>query len=129
MNRREYLKALAASGVISITLPTLAIESASEKDIDTAWLALQSSNKHELTEHPRIVLLKNDVLSLPVNEGYKKMLLQSIELYRDHIIDRPVYAHNEGWDDLEAIQQVTLADMGERWFREQQEIEAQIEST
>jgi len=129
MNRREYIKALAASGVISITLPTLAIESASEKDIDAAWLALQSSNKHELTEHPRIALLRNDVLSLPVDEGYKQLLLNSIDLYRDQIIDRPVYAPDEGWDDLEAIQQVTLGDMGERWFKEQQEIEAQLEST
>ena len=111
MNRRECLKALAALGA-SLVLPALAIESASKKDIDAAWLALQSSS------HPRIVLLRNDVLSLPVNEGYKNMLLQSIELYRDHIIDRPVYAPDVGWDDLEAIQQATLSDMGERWLRE-----------
>lgn len=117
MNRRECLKALSALGA-SLALPALAIESASKKDIDAAWLALQSSNHHGLVDHPRIVLLRNDVLSLPVNEEYKNLLLQSIELYRDHIIDRPVYAHDEGWDDLEAIQQVTLADMGDRWLRE-----------
>ena len=128
MNRRECLKALAALGA-SLALPVLAIESASKKDIDAAWLALQSSNHHGLVDHPRIVLLRNDVLSLPVNEEYKNLLLQSIELYRDHIIDRPVYAPEEGWDDLEAIQQVTLADMGDRWLREQLEIEAQLDGT
>ena len=48
---------------------------------------------------------------------------------RAEIIERLEYAPDEGWDDLEAIQQVTLGDMGERWFREQQEIEEQLEST
>lgn len=123
MNRRECLKALAALGV-SLALPALAIESDSNKDIYSAWLALQSFNHHGLDDHPRIVLLRNDVLSLPVNEEYKKLLLQSIDLYRDHIIDRPEYAPDEGWDDLEAIQQVTLSDMGERCLRELLEIEA-----
>ena len=35
MNRRECLKALAALGA-SLSLPALAIESANQKDIDTA---------------------------------------------------------------------------------------------
>ena len=41
MNRREFLKLLAASGA-SLALPAWAIESASEKDIDAAWLELQA---------------------------------------------------------------------------------------
>jgi len=126
MNRRECLKALAALGA-SLSLPALTIESASQKDIDAAWLELQSSGHHGLADHPRIVLLRNDVLDLPVDNEYKSLLLQSIELYRDHIINRPVYAPDDGWDDLEAIQQVTLGDMGERWIREQQEIQTQQE--
>ncbi len=113
MNRRESIKMLAALGA-SLALLALAIESASKKDIDAAWLALQSSSHHGLVDHPRIVLLRNDVLSLPVNEEYKNLLLQSIELYRDHITNRPEYTHDVGWDDLEAIQQATLSDMGER---------------
>lgn len=73
------------------------------------------------------MLLRNDVLSLPVNEEFKNLFLNSIELYRDHIIDRSEYAPDEGWYDLEAIQQATLSDMGERWFREHLEIESQLE--
>ncbi|NBQ67613.1 MAG: hypothetical protein EBU46_01795 [Nitrosomonadaceae bacterium] len=122
MNRRECLKALAALGA-SLSLPLLAIESANQKDIDTVWLELQSAGNHGLADHPRIVLLRNNVLDLPVDTEYKAHLLNSIDLYRDHIINRPMYAPNEGWDDLEAIQQVTLGDMNERWFREQQAIQ------
>lgn len=126
MNRRECLKVLAALGA-NLALPAWAIATASQKYIDSAWQELQSSNAHGLADHPRIVLLRNDVLSLPVNEEFKKLLLQSIEIYREHIINRPVYGQNEGWDDLGAIHQVTLADMGESWFREQAAIEAKLE--
>jgi hypothetical protein len=151
MNRRECLKVLAALG-INLALPASAIESASQKNIDSAWQDLQSSSAHGLADHPRIALLRNDVLSLPVDEEYKNLLLHSIELYRDDIINRPVYAREPekyknlflelyrdgiiecpvyegdvGWSDLEAIQQVTLGDMGMRWFQEQAEIQAKLE--
>lgn len=126
MNRRECLKALAALGA-SLSLPALAIESASQNDINAAWLELQSSSHHGLADHPRIVLLRNDVLDLPVDNGYKAHLLNSIERYHDEIINHPVYAPEEGWDDLEAIQQVTLGDMNARWFREQQAIQVHEE--
>jgi hypothetical protein len=120
------LKALAALGA-SLALPALAIESATRKDIDAAWLELQSSNHHGLDDHPRIVLLRSEVKGLPVDEEYKKELLHSIELYRDQILERPEYSADEGWDDLEALQQVTLGDMNERWFKEQGVIAAQEE--
>jgi len=123
MNRRECLKALGALGA-SLSLPALAIESASQNDINAAWLELQSSSHHGLADHPRVVLLRNDVLNLPVDNEYKAHLLNSIDLYYDHIINRPVYGHDEAWDDLEAIQQVTLGDLNEKWFREQQAITA-----
>lgn len=123
MNRRECLKALAALGA-SLSLPALSLESASENDINAAWQELQSSNHHGLADHPRVVLLRNDVLNLPVDNEYKAHLLNSIDLYYDHIINRPVYAVDEAWDDLEAIQQVTLGDLNEKWFREQQAITA-----
>lgn len=80
-----------------------------------------------MTDHPQIVLLRNNVLDLPVDNAYKAQLLNSIERYRDHIINRPAYAPDEGWDDLEAIQQVTLDDMNSRWFREQQAVQAHEE--
>lgn len=126
MNRRECLKALAALGA-SLSLPALTIEFASQKDIDAAWLELQSSAHHGLVDHPRIVLLRNNVLDLPVDNEYKGQLLNSIDLYHDNIINRPVYAPDEGWNDLEAIQQVTLSDMNSRWFREQQAIQVHEE--
>jgi tripartite-type tricarboxylate transporter receptor subunit TctC len=43
---------------------------------------------------------------------YRK--LASIDTYRDQILARPHYAPDEGWDDLEALQQVTLGDRMER---------------
>lgn len=65
-------------------------------------------------EHPRIALLRSQVRSLPVDEHYRAALLQSIDTYRDQILARPRYAPHEGWDDLEALQQVTLGDAMER---------------
>jgi hypothetical protein len=70
MNRRECLKVLTVLGG-NLALPALAIESASQKNIDSAWKELQSSSTHGLAEHPRIALLRNDVLSLPVDEEYR----------------------------------------------------------
>jgi hypothetical protein len=124
MNRRECLKALAALGA-SLSLSALAIESASKMDVDAAWLELQSSSHLGLDDHPRIVLLRSEVKGLPVDEEYKNELLHSIELYRDQILDRPECLLHEGWDDLEALQQVTLGDMNERWLQERAPIEAQ----
>lgn len=65
-------------------------------------------------EHPRLALLRSQVLSLPVDEQYRAALLKSIDIYRDQILGRPLYAPDEGWDDLEALQQVTLGDVMER---------------
>ncbi len=71
-----------------------------------------------LRGHPRLAQLRRDVLGLPVDEGYRAALLQSIETYAEEIVIDPVYAPGEGWDDLEALQQATLADMMARSFRE-----------
>jgi hypothetical protein len=51
---------------------------------------------------------------LSVDDEYRNELLRSIDTYTDQIISRPYYAANEGWDDLEALQQVTLADRNDR---------------
>ena len=65
-------------------------------------------------EHPRIALLRWQVLDLPVDEDYRALLLQSIDTWREQILERPLYARDEGWDDLEALQQVALGEMMER---------------
>ena len=69
-------------------------------------------------EHPRLALLRSQVVSLPVDEQYRAALLKSIDTYRDQILARPLYAPDEGWDDLEALQQVTLGDVMERALQE-----------
>ena len=69
-------------------------------------------------EHPRIAQLRSQVLGLPVDEHYRAVLLDSIEYFRDQIVARPVYASDEGWDDLEALQQVALSGMMERALQE-----------
>ena len=49
-----------------------------------------------------------------MDEDYRALLLQSIDTLREQILERPLYARDEGWDDLEALQQVTLGEMMER---------------
>lgn len=69
---------------------------------------------NHIDDHPRIVLLRNQVNALPVDESYKSQLLKSIEIYRDQLLERPEIPVDGGWDDLEALQQVTLSDAMER---------------
>jgi hypothetical protein len=69
-------------------------------------------------EHPRLALLRSQVTSLSVDEQYRAALLKSIDTYREQILGRPLYAQDEGWDDLEALQQVTLGDVMERALQE-----------
>ena len=65
MNRRECLKMLAALGA-SLALPAWAIESASEKDIDAAWLELQSPKITRI----RVGHLPRYGVELPPEDGY-----------------------------------------------------------
>ena len=71
-----------------------------------------------LRGHPRLAQLRRDVLGLPVDGDYRAALLQSIETYAEEIVIDPVSVPGAGWDDLEALQQATLADMMARSFRE-----------
>jgi hypothetical protein len=82
----------------------------SEGDIETA----PGLSDDSLSKHPRIVRLRQQVAALPVDQGYRSRLFHSIDLYAAQIVSRPVYAPEEGWDDLEALQQVTLSDAVER---------------
>ena len=69
-------------------------------------------------EHPRIAQLRSQVHSLPVDEHYRAVLLESIEYFRDQIVARPRRARHKGWDDLEALQQAALGGMMERALQE-----------
>ena len=69
-------------------------------------------------EHPRIALLRSQVRSLPVDEHYRAVLLQSIDYLRDQIVARPRHARHKRWDDLEALQQAALGGMMERALQE-----------
>lgn len=66
-----------------------------------------------LRRHPRIQALRLFAARLPVDDDYRRWLFRSINLYADQIVERPEYRQGEGWDDLEALQQVTLGDMNE----------------
>jgi len=61
-------------------------------------------------ENPRIALLIKQVNSLPVDDEYKSLLLDAIKNYREQILERPEIPIDGGWNDLEALQQVTLGD-------------------
>lgn len=69
---------------------------------------------HPLRMHPRIYALRRSIRSMAVSSEYLTRLYAALYKYADQIVDRPQYAHGEGWDDLEALQQVTLGD----WMEE-----------
>ncbi len=72
---------------------------------------------HPLRDHPRVVALRESIRDMPVDGRYRSRLYHSLYKYADQIVDRPVYGPGEGWDDLEALQQVTLGDLNERWLQ------------
>ena len=76
---------------------------------DIESLVMQSA----IQEHPRLRTLAAHVLELPVPEDYRLSLLSSIVSYSEQIMARPYYLPGAGWNDLEALQQVTLADIYE----------------
>lgn len=61
----------------------------------------------------RLEKLRRWVRSLPVGEEYRDRLFRSIELYADQILARPDPPLANQWDDIEALQQVTLGDWNE----------------
>lgn len=69
---------------------------------------------HPLRLHPRIYALRQSIRSMAVSSEYVARLYQSLYKYADQIIERPHYRPEIGWDDLEALQQVTLSD----WMEE-----------
>lgn len=69
---------------------------------------------HPLRDHPRIRHLHALLSGMRVDSHYKARLYHSLYLYADQIVARPIYRRGEGWNDFEALQQVTLGDMMER---------------
>jgi hypothetical protein len=72
---------------------------------------------HPLAQHPRIQALRRQIREMGVPSDYMSRLYHSLYKYADQIVEKPEYGPGEGWDDLEALQQVTLEDMTERWLR------------
>ena len=75
---------------------------------------LNSENQrtpHMLRMHPRIYALRQGIRGMAVQGEYVSRLYAALYKYADQFIDRPHYKPGEGWDDLEALQQVTLSDM------------------
>ena len=72
---------------------------------------------HPLYWHPRIAALRRSVGRLPVGDDYRTRLRSSLYKYADQFITRPHYKPDEGWDDLEALQQVALGDWMEESIR------------
>lgn len=65
-------------------------------------------------EHPKLHELIYSVQRLRGIGGfYQAALRSSIDRYANQIVKRPNYKPDEGWDDLEALQQVTLGDMAD----------------
>lgn len=64
--------------------------------------------------HPRLNALTYTVQRLPVGGVYRAALLRSVDRYAEQIIERQP---DEDWDDLEALQQVTLGDIMEASLR------------
>lgn len=65
---------------------------------------------HPLRLHPRIYALRQSICRMAIDGSYRVRLYDALYKYADQFVDRPVQQTTEGWDDLEALQQVTLAD-------------------
>ena len=55
---------------------------------------------------------------LPIDPTYRECLQETLFLQADVLMARPKFASNGSWDDLEALQQMTLANAMERKLRE-----------
>ena len=66
---------------------------------------------HMLRMHPRIYALRQGIRGMAVQGEYVSRLYAALYKYADQFIDLLHYKPAGGWDDLEALQQVTLSDM------------------
>lgn len=70
---------------------------------------------HPLRMHPRIAALRQSIRGMAVGSEYVSRLYAALYRYADQLVARPQNPPKAGWDDLEALQQVTLGD----WMEEQ----------
>ena len=73
---------------------------------------------HPLRLHPRIWALRRQIRGMAVGSEYIAWLYHCLYKYADQFVTRPIYKPEEGWDDFEALQQVTLGDMMEHSLKE-----------
>ena len=69
--------------------------------------------QNPLRHHPRIQSLREFIGRIRVDCFYKAALHRSLDRYARQFVARPEYKPEEGWDNLEALQQVTLGDLME----------------
>lgn len=74
---------------------------------------------HPLRLHPRIYALRQAIRGLSVSSEYMAWLYHCLYKYADQFVERPDYHPDDGWDDLEALQQVALGDRMETEIRKQ----------
>ena len=83
-----------------------------------AWLEDRYQEACKFADSPpdaRLARLRESLANLPVIPAYRSALLASVDRYADQILGRPEFG--AGWDDLFAIQQVTLGDAMEDQHR------------
>jgi len=75
------------------------------------WLEDQYAQACMFANSPpeiRLAKLREALAGLPVTPAYREALLASVDQYSDQILVRPEFG--AGWDDLMAVEQVTLGD-------------------
>ena len=65
----------------------------------------------------RILRLLDDLDALNIDHQYREVLEETVFLYPIALLSRPEIPGNMGWSDLEALQQLTLANAMERRLR------------
>lgn len=69
-----------------------------------------------IEDNPRLIKLRNDVYSLPVDSEYKRALLEAICIFGKDVMNNPENIADQEFDDLEMIQQLALAKSVEDFF-------------
>lgn len=67
--------------------------------------------------HPTVCALRREVDALAVSADYRHWLRHALWRYADQLIDREEPAPENGWSNLEALQQVVLGDRIESSLR------------
>lgn len=86
-------------------------------EIITRSNSVNPPQPHPLRLHPRIYALRRSIQGMAVSSEYVSRLYAALYKYADQIVEHPCCAHAEGWNDLEALQQVTLGNWMEESIR------------